>query len=133
MCSGHFSIFKIHKRVLVSFWWPGLYSEIVDFVTQCEVCISVKPLNRNSGKMGIRLFQCSPMELVSIDFSVELSITDHKNVYILNINERFSKFTQLNAVPDRSVATFAKCVFDYFLKFGIVNKFYSDRESTVHV
>ena len=73
------------------------------------------------------------MEFVPIDFSVELSITDHKNGYILNINERFSKFTQLNAVPDRSVATFAKCVFDYFLKFGIVNKFYSDRESTVHV
>ena len=73
------------------------------------------------------------MELVPIDFSVELSITNHKDGYILNINERFSKFTQLNAVPDLSVATFAKCVFDYFLKLGIVNKFYSDRESTVHV
>ena len=46
-CSGHFGILKTHKRVLVSFWWPGLYSDIVNFITQCEVCIYVKPLNRN--------------------------------------------------------------------------------------
>ena len=72
--SGHFGIFKTHKRVLASFWWPGLYSDIVDFITQCEVCISLKPLNRNPGRMGIRSFPSSPMELVSIDFLVDLAI-----------------------------------------------------------
>ena len=72
--SGHFGIFKTHKRVLASFWWPGLYSDRVDFITQCEVCISLKPLNRNPGRMGIRSFPSSPMELVSIDFLVDLAI-----------------------------------------------------------
>ena len=32
------------------------------------------------------------------------------------------------AVPDRTAATSAKCVFDYFLKLGIAKKFYSDRD-----
>ena len=68
-CSGHFDIFKTHKRVLASFWWPGSYCDIVDFITQCEVCISVKPLNRNPRRMEIRSFPSSPMELVAIDFS----------------------------------------------------------------
>ena len=72
--SGHFGIFKTHKRVLASFWWPDLYSDIVDFITRCEVCISVKSLNRNSGRMGIRSFPSSPVELVSIDFLVDLPI-----------------------------------------------------------
>ena len=54
--SGHFGIFKTHKRVLASFGWPGLYSDTVDFITPCEVCIPVKPLNRNPRRMGIRSF-----------------------------------------------------------------------------
>ena len=108
-CSGHFGIFKTRKRVLASFWWPGLYSDIVDFITQCEVCISVKPLNRNPGRMGIRSFPSSPIELVSTDFLVELPITHRGSSRILSINDQFSKFTQLYAVPDLTAATSAKC------------------------
>ena len=125
-CSGHFGIFKTHKRVLASFWWGGLYFDIVDLITQCEVCISVKALDRNPGRLGIRSFPSVPMELVSIDFLVDLPITHRGNRHVLSINHQFSKFTQLSAVPDRTAATSAKCVFDYFLKFGIAKKFYSD-------
>ena len=44
----------------------------------------------------------------------------------MSINNQFSKFTQLYAVPDRTVATSAKCAFDYFLKFAIAKALYSD-------
>ena len=88
----------------------------------------MKPLNRNPGGMGIRSFPSSPMELVSIDFLVNLPITHRGNRHILSINDQFSKFTQLDAVPHRTVATSAKCVFDYFLKFGIAKKLYSDHD-----
>ena len=121
-CSGHFDIFKTHKCVLVSFWWPGLYSDIVNCITQCEVCIYVKPLNQNSERIGILSFPSSLMELVSIYFLVDLPITHGGNRYILSINDQFSKFTQLYAVPDCTAAISAKCVFDYFLKFGIAKK-----------
>ena len=69
VCSAHLAFLRL-KLALASFWWPGLYSDIVDFITQCEVCISVKPSNRNPGRMGIRSFPSSPMELVSIVFLV---------------------------------------------------------------
>ena len=46
----------------------------------------------------------------------------------MSINDQFSKFTQLYTVPDRTAATSAKCVFDYFLKLGIAKKLYSDRD-----
>ena len=110
-CSAHFGIFKTHKRVLASFWWSGLCSDIVDFITQCEVCISVKCLNRNHGRMGIRSFPSSPMELVLIDFFVDLPITHFGNRHILSINDQFSKFTQLYTVPNRTAATSAKGLF----------------------
>ena len=77
--------------------------------------VFLKPLNQNPGRMGIRSFPSSPMELVLIDFLVDLSITHRGNRHILSINDQFSKFTQLCAVPDCTAATSAKCVFDYFL------------------
>ena len=87
----------------------------------------MKPLNRNPGRMGIRSFRSSPMELVLIHFLIDLPITYRGNRHILSINDQFSKFTQFYAVPDGTVATSAKYVFDYFLKFGIAKKLYSDR------
>ena len=88
----------------------------------------MKASNRNPGRMGIRSFPSSPMQLVSIDFLVDLPITHRWNRHILSISDQFSKFTQLHAVPDRTTATSAKCVFDYFLKFGIAKKLYLDRD-----
>ena len=127
-CSGHFGAFKTHKRVLKSFWWPCLYQEIVQYVSECEICLSIKRLNRNPGRMGIRSFPTSPMELVSIDFLVELPVTARGNRHILSINDQFSKFTLIYPVPDRTARTAGRCVFDYFLRFGIALKLYSDRD-----
>ena len=56
------------------------------------------------------------------------TIRHRGNRHILSTNNLFSKFTQLYAVPDSTAATSAKCVFDYFLKFGIAKKLYSDRD-----
>ena len=88
----------------------------------------MKPLNQNPGRMGIRSFLSSPMKLVLIDFLVDLPITHRGNLNILSINDQFSKFTQLSAVPDRTAVTSTKWVFDSLLKFGITEKLYSDRD-----
>ena len=126
--SGHLGIFKTHRRILELFWWSGLYEDIVDFITNCEICIAVKPQHRNPGRMGIREFPRAPMELVSIDFLVELPVTARNNRHIMCINEHCTKFIQIYPVSDRTAKTAAKCVFDFFLKFGISFKLYSDRD-----
>ena len=45
--SGHFGIFKTHRRVLENFWWPGLHRDVCDFVNNCNFCIRVKHLIRD--------------------------------------------------------------------------------------
>ena len=44
------------------------------------------------------------------------------------INDHFTKFIQIYPVSDRTAKTAAKCVFDFFLKFAISFKLYSDRD-----
>ena len=55
------------------------------------------------------------MELVSIDFLVELPVTARNNRYMC-INDHFTKFIQIYPVPDRTVKTAAKCVFLFLSK-----------------
>ena len=126
--SGDLGIFKTHSRIPELFWWPGLYEGIVNFISNCEICMIVKLQLRNPGRMGIREFPCAPMELVSIDFLVELPVTARNNRHIMCINDHFTKFIQIYPVSDRTAKTAAKCVFDFFLKFGISFKLYSDRD-----
>ena len=89
---------------------------------------SCEAFESKSKENGNKIISKSPMELVAVDFLVDLPITHRGNRHILSINDQFFKFTQLYAVPDRTAATSAKCVFDYFLEFGIAKKLYSDRD-----
>ena len=129
--SGDLGIFKTHSRIPELFWWPGLYEGIVNFISNCEICMIVKLQLRNPGRMGIREFPCAPMELVSIDFLVELPVTARNNRHIMCINDHFMKFIQIYPVSDRTAKTAAKCVFDFFLKFDISLKLYSEREREI--
>ena len=76
----------------------------------------------------MREFPCAPMESVSIDLLVELSVTARNNRHIMCINDHFTKFIQIYPVSDRTAKTAAKCVFDFFLKFRISLTLYSGRD-----
>ena len=78
--------------------------------------------------MGVREFSCAPMELVSIDLLVELSVTARNNRHIMCINDHITKFIQIYQVSDRTAKTAARCVFDFFLKFRISLTLYSGRD-----
>ena len=90
--SGHIGIFKTHRRILELFRWPGLSENGVNFISNCEICIAVKPQHRNPGRKGIRGFPYTLMELVSIDFLVELPAMARNNRHIMCINDHFTKF-----------------------------------------
>ena len=79
-------------------------------------------------KLGKREFPTAPLELVSIDFLVDLPVTAKHNLRILVINDHFTKYIQLYAVKDRTAPTAAKCVVDYSLKFGLPYKLFSDQD-----
>ena len=58
--SGHLGIFKTHRRILGLLWWPGLCENIVNFISNCEICTVVKPQHQNPGRMGVRELPCAP-------------------------------------------------------------------------
>ena len=126
--SGHFGTFKTHRRVLERFWWPNLRSDVDTFISKCELCQKTITSGAKHGQMGVRSWPRRPMELVSIDFIVDLPITPRGHKHILVINDHFSKFLKCYPLKDRTAATTCKYLFDYCLTFGIPFKLYSDRD-----
>ena len=82
-----------------------------------KVCIRETPFS-----------QKKPLDLISIDFIVELPISNCNNKHILTIVDNFTKRLKVYAVPDRTSKTAPKCIYDYILTYGTPLRHYSDRD-----
>ena len=126
--AGHFGVFKTHRRILASFWWPKLYENVVQFVKDCRQCLTTKSRGKLHGTMGKREWPTKPLDCISIDFLVDLPTTKQGHNHIMVVNDMFSKYVKLYPIKDRKAPTAAKCIFDYSLNFGIPLKILSDRD-----
>ena len=118
--SGHFETFKTHQRILESAWWPDTFADMQNKIRDCKICIVVKAQKKKF------LFPKQPLDLISIDFIVELPISNGNNNHILTIVDNYTKHLKVYAVPDRTSKTAAKCIYDYILTYGIPLRLFSD-------
>ena len=125
--SGHFGTFKTHRRILGSAWWPDMFNNIRNKLRNCKICVMVNAQKKNC-VLGKRPFPNKPLDLISIDFIVELPLSNGNNKHILTVVDNFTKHLKVYAVKDRTAKTAAKCIYDYVLTFGIPLKLYSDRD-----
>ena len=93
--SGHFGIFKTIQRIYNNYWWPTVKEDVTNFISTCKICLSIKTPNRSCGKMGRRKWPTAPLELISLDFLVDLPRATKGNVHLLVINDHFTKLTKL--------------------------------------
>ena len=126
--SGHFGMFKSHRRVLDRFWWPTLKNDVEEFVKNCSVCAKTKSQNRTHGQLGRQPVPEKPLDIVSIDFLVDLPITSKKNIHLMVIIDWFSRYIQLHALRDRTAPSAARCIHDFSLRFGIPATILSDQD-----
>eukprot|EP00794_Sanderia_malayensis_P019786 gene19786-21725_t len=78
--------------------------------------------------MGRRSFPEKPLDLISIDFLVELPTTATGKCHILVVNDVFTKYIQLYAIKDRTAETAAKYMMDYCPRFGIPRALLFDQD-----
>ena len=125
---GHFGVFKTHRRVLEKFWWPKLFEAVKTFVSNCEVCIQVKPLGMKRVTLGRSGIPKKPMDIVSMDYLTELPITSSGNKHIMVLNDHFKKFIQAYPVFDRTAESGSAVLVDFILRFGSPIRLYSEQD-----
>jgi Integrase core domain. len=127
--AGHFGIEKTERRILDSnYWWLGIRKFAEDSVGNCKICICTKLSNRCYTHSGRRPFPLKPLDLISIDFIVELPVTEHENRHIMTIVDQFTKFLCVYPCQDRTAKTAARCIYDFSLRYGIPLKILSDQD-----
>ena len=91
-----------------------------------KICIMVNAQKKKC-VLGKRPFPIEPLDLISIDFLVELPIPNDNNKHILTIVDNFTKYLKVYAVPDRTSKTTAKCIYDYILTYEIPLRLFLDQ------
>ena len=107
---------------------PNERSMVMTYVGNCDVCKILKgrvdvPIEIQTAPIARK-----PFEAVAIDFLGPLISTDSGNRYILSCVDLFSRFSVLNALPNRSSEAVISCLINIFDKFGYPKILLSDNE-----
>ena len=56
--AGHLGMEKTYARNAGNYFWPGMYSETLKYVNECDACQRIKPMiNNQIGRMRKRIFE----------------------------------------------------------------------------
>jgi hypothetical protein len=125
--SDHLGTFKTFRRNAANFWWPGMRSEVFQYVRKCEACQRAKPAQ--NAQVGKHTAQPAsrPLERLFIDFVGPLPRTRRGNVAILVVVDAFSKYVVLFPVRRISSSVVIECLENtYFPAFGTLKVIVSD-------
>ncbi|KAI5750678.1 hypothetical protein M8J77_000323 [Diaphorina citri] len=125
--SGHFGVHRTYSRVSQHYFWPGMWEQVTQYVRSCESCQRVKAPNQlPTGLMRPRSTE-GPWKKVYMDFMGPYPRTSKGNMYILVMQDEFTKWVELvplrSATADSVVENFRKLVLN---RYGCPDAIFSD-------
>jgi hypothetical protein len=130
--AGHSGFTKTYDRVKRSFFWDGMKHDILNFVSECDVC------QCNKGKTIKSLARLQPLLIpptiwrdISRDFIVGLPKSDNKLV-IMVVVDRLSKYAHFCGIQHPfTTSTSSQLFMDQVFKLhGMPHSIVSDRDLT---
>lgn len=90
--SGHLGIAKTVARIHEHFEWPGLVTDVNDYVASCAECQTSKAQNlRPAGLLQPITTPMTKGLTISVDFVGPLPRTSRRKDFIMTINDKYSK------------------------------------------
>jgi hypothetical protein len=127
---GHSGVQATLARLSATFYWPGMYKDVKQFVTTCAVCQH----NKYSTQSPYGLLQPLPLpqqvwEDISMDFITQLPPT-HNRSCIWVIVDRLTKFAHFIALPNSFTAASLAPIFitEIYRLHGAPKTIVSDRD-----
>lgn len=124
--TAHLAYERVLNRARSVCYWPTMYSDIKKWCEQCYACQRRKsPVPKQHAPM--RTSQTvRPFQRVAADI-LELPITSKGNRYVLVVEDYFTKFVNLYAIPNQTATTVAECLFEcYVLEHGVMETLHTD-------
>ena len=121
---GHLGIQKCLQRAKATVYWPRLYDELKDLVTNCAICLKYSASNRkDSTKIGPPLGQEIPTEPWK-KLATDLFTYDQANyLLVVDYTTKFPVVRKLTDLTARVVTEHMKAIFS---EFGTPHSIVSD-------
>ncbi|KAL4007870.1 hypothetical protein ACER0C_001722 [Sarotherodon galilaeus] len=124
---GHQGIERTTELVRQRCYWPGMSSDIKQWVQRCERCQVAKDSELGPHSYMGHLLASRPNEILAIDFTLlEPSRSGVENVLVMT--DVFSKYTVAVPTRDQRASTVAQVLLtEWFFKFGVPSRLHSDQ------
>lgn len=124
---GHQGIERTTELVRQRCYWPGMSTDIKQWVQQCERCQVAKDSAPIPHSYMGHLLASQPNEVLAIDFTI-LEPTRSGVENVLVITDVFSKYTVAVPTRDQRATTVALALTnEWFYKFGVPSRIHSDQ------
>ena len=125
--SAYFSVERVWECARKTCYWPFMFKDIQRWCEQCIPCQTRKaPVPKHCAPMG-SVQATRPFKRVATDI-LELPVTSRGKRYVLVVEDYFTKFVNLYALPNQTAQSVAQCLFgDYVLVHGVPEVVHSDQ------
>ena len=127
LSGGHFGVKKTYGALARHWWWDGMYSDVVKFVTNCPECAIVTGGGRHHRAPLHPIPVSWPFQIVGVDI-MELPQTNRGNKYVLVFQDYLTKWLLAIPMPDQKTQRIAELlVTEVIPLFGVPEALLSDR------
>jgi hypothetical protein len=134
LCETHDSIFAGHNATLksyikltTSYFWPNVYSHVLNHTQTCLHCEQRKTSKKKNSPLAPLPIPDTLNTRIQADLFGPMLDATRKSAYILCITDAFTKYTAVTSIPNKDAQTVAKAIFEQcFCKFGIPAQIHTD-------
>lgn len=126
---GHLGVFKTTNRIMQSYYWPGIKSDVARFIARCDTCLKTKPVQKApAGQMLSQQPAASrPFQIISVDLVGPLPRSTSGYRYVLSVLDVFSKFVLFFPLRSATAPGIVKWLEEHvILVYGIPQKLILD-------
>ena len=128
---GHFSGQRLHHALMERWWWEGMFNDSLSFAKSCPECAIVTGGSRASRPPLHPIPVSRPFQILGIDI-MDLLLTDQGNKHVVVVQDLFTKWPLVFAVPDQKTARLARLIAEEVVPlFGVPECLLSDRRTNL--
>ena len=117
--TGHLGVNKTIERAKENLFWPGMVKQITDYVLKCTTCLKHRMSNANEPMIS-HPFPERPFQKIGTDI-----FTHDGTNYLITI-DYYSRFFEIDKLPDTRAETVIRKLSTHMSRYGIVDTCMSD-------
>src|SRR3954451_11033268 len=127
--SGHLAQANTYHRLRQKHYWPGMYQDIQEYITNCDIC-QRRAKDRSLLPITSAKITSKPFYHLGIDVLGPLPQTLQGNRYVILSVDFFSKWPEAKAVESANAHSIAQFIYDEIIcRHGVPQELTSDRGS----